>query len=225
MKKVLVLILATVFLFALAGCNSGKPQATPTPEPTATVAPTEEPTAEPTAAPTPTEEPTPEPIAYTFDSESGMYADEFISFTIPEGYSLATDDTGDTGYDVYISFGMDNAPDGFASNLIVMVYDEDVEEGGYASITEDQFTQLQLSVYEQMGIEAKIDPVEFEHLNGDNYEGLRFEFTLELMGVNCRQIVWVINTNEGKTISLTYSFTDEEIDACHASVDSIEILN
>lgn len=225
MKRLLALVLTAAFLFSFAGCNTNKPEATPSPEPSATAEPTEKPTEEPTTAPAPTEDPTPEPLAYTFDAESGMYADDFISFTIPAGYSFATDDTGDTGYDVYVSFGRDDAPNGFASNLLVMVYDEAFEEGSYTSITEEQYTQLQLSVYEQMGIEVKIEPTEFEYLNGDNYEGIRFEFALELMGVNCHQILWVISTTQGKTVSLTYSFTDAEIDACRASVESIEILN
>ncbi len=96
-KRWLVLVLLIIAALTLAACG-GEEEATPTPQPTPTVEPTEEPTEEPTPEPTeeateePTEEATEEPEAeVTEEAEATEEAPEeavaarAISLDIPEG--------------------------------------------------------------------------------------------------------------------------------------------
>lgn len=96
-KRWLVLVLLIIAALTLAACG-GEEEATPTPQPTPTMEPTEEPTEEPTPEPTeeateePTEEATEEPEAeVTEEAEATEEAPEeavaarAISLDIPEG--------------------------------------------------------------------------------------------------------------------------------------------
>lgn len=224
MKKFTSLLLAGLLALSFTACggnNEPDPTTAPTAEPTAVV--TEVPTEAPTEVPT--EAPTPVPN-YSYNEATREFSDDYVSFTLPEGYEFSLDSTEETeNYDAYISFKR-SVIDSYGSNVMYMVYDSG-DSASYSTMTAEEINTAQLALYEAMNIEATITPINFNAVQGEGYAGICYEYDLSfnMFGIqnDVAQIIWAVNTDDGKVIEIVYSFIKDDVNVCRTSVNTIVV--
>ena len=230
MKKFTAVILCVLMALPLMACGGKENPAQPTPEPTVqpteTQKPADAPTDEPADAPTdkPADAPSNDPLSYDFNTDTLEYSDAYVSFTLPEGFSVLKDTTSEyvNVYQRFFNFtNPDPAFQGSSINYNVTGSAQGGEGESLSTVKQEDLEKLFKEQFEQaFQSEVEIKTVSFNFNTLADCPVIVYEYTVTVSGVELDQIAVMIE--EGNmSAAISYTFTDGNWDVYRASVNTV----
>ncbi|MBR6007165.1 MAG: hypothetical protein IK064_06005 [Clostridia bacterium] len=211
---------------------SKRPSSGPTPVPTDVPQVTVPPTAAPTDPPAPVEteapiDPTDEPedpgYIYSFDPDTMMYTDRYITFIVPNGENYLNDMTEQMAqqfdYDIYLMF---TRPGDATCNTGYFVIDSHGTSAysTYAYMNEKQIEDMFRSIFEQQfGTGVEFETIEYQTVESTNYSGIIYEFRFGLSGYTFRELLWSVITDDNMCLNVCYTWSEDQ--PIQTTLDSI----
>ena len=214
MKKIIAIILCALMALPLMACGGHEEPAEPTPGPTM----------QPTETQKPDEVPTGDPLCYDFNKDTLEYSDEYVNFTLPEGFSVLKDTTSeyDGAYKRFMNFT--NPDPAFQSNSVnynAAAASSESENVHLSSFTQEDLEKLFKEQFEKaFQSEVEIKTVSFRFDTAGDCPAIIYEYTVSISGTELNQIV-VMMEEGNMSLSVAYTFTEDDWEIYRASAETV----